>query len=90
MACDITISMLNEIMGGIGQLQDNCDLLFFTPGLCFKAKFCGQLKILVYERINPDGWTLVGSGTVDQMAATLNASGPFLTDISTYWANIPT
>ena len=47
------MELLNSEINNEGSLQSNCDLLFFTPVLCFKAKKCcsGGLSVSVYDRL---------------------------------------
>lgn len=94
MSCDPVINMLNEQVNNQGLLQTDCDLLFFTPALCHKAKICCNvgLEILVYNRLKPaQGWRYVAGGTLTQMADTLNTFGPFLAevDVPIFWGTIP-
>ena len=94
MSCDPVLTMLNEQLSSQGLLQTDCNLLFFTPALCYKAKMCcnAGLGIFVYDRLKPTlGWKYIAGGTLIQMVNTLNTYGPFLAeaDISTFWTEYP-
>lgn len=94
MSCDPVLDLLNTEMGDQGSLQTDCDLLFFTPALCYKVKICcnAGLSLFVYDRLKPDfGWRVVANGTLNQIVSTLNADGPFLSeiDVPTFWTTTP-
>jgi len=91
--CDPVLNLVSEQVAN-GTLQSNCDLLFFTPALCYKVVWCCLvgLELFVYDRLKPDfGWQYVARGTVAPIADTLNVNGPFLplASISEFWPVFP-
>lgn len=93
MSCDPVLNLVSEQVAN-GQLQTDCNLLYFTPALCYKVKICcmAGLEMFVYDRLKPDfGWRYVAKGTLTQIVDTLTMDGPFLSSIDTpnFWPTIP-